>query len=87
MSDGKPGIGKKGKGNRTALSVPRLIGYGYLVVLLYLMIFFVSVVEIGRVSPNLSTPGWAPLIAIVLVLLLLLPAGKYVAPYVAFAPV
>ena len=81
-NDRKLTIGKDGKGNRTAFTVLRLIGYGYLVVLPFLMFFFLSVLKIGRVSPGLDTPQWALLIAIVVVLPLLLPAFKYVAPYI-----
>jgi hypothetical protein len=82
MTNRRTSVDKNGKGNSTALNVPRLIGYGYLVVGLFLTMFFLAVVEIGKVSPSLNTPRWALLIAMVLVLPLLVPAFKYVAPFV-----
>src|SRR5215471_8877495 len=82
MSEEKPFVGENDKSATRAVSLTRLIGYGYLVVLLFLVVFFLAVVEIGTISPGLNTPRWALLIAIVLVLPLLLPTFKYVAPYV-----
>ncbi|HEY6127278.1 MAG TPA: hypothetical protein VIW23_03765 [Candidatus Acidoferrum sp.] len=59
-----------------------LIGYGYLVVVLFLVVFFLSLPNVVRLSPELNNPRWSLLIALMLVLPLLLPAFKYVAPYV-----
>jgi hypothetical protein len=65
-----------------AATVLPLIGYGYLVVVFFLVAFFLSLPSVVRLSPELNNPRWSLLIALVLVLPLLLPAFKYVAPYV-----
>ena len=70
-----------GKGVRAA-TVLLLIGYGYLVAALFLVVFFLSLSSVVRRSPELNNPRWSLLIALVIVLPLLLPAFKYIAPYV-----
>lgn len=60
----------------------RLIGYGYLVVLFFLTVFFIFLAEAPRLSPGLANPRWPLLIAAILALPLLLPAFRYVAPYI-----
>jgi hypothetical protein len=80
MTDGKrPANTVEGVSAATMLP---LIGYGYLVVVLFLVAFFLSLANVVRLSPALNSPRWSLLIALVLVLPLLLPAFKYVAPYV-----
>jgi hypothetical protein len=66
----------------SAITMLPLIGYGYLIVFLFLVMFSLSLSNVVRLSPGLSNPRWSLLIALVLVLPLLLPAFKYVAPYV-----
>jgi hypothetical protein len=58
------------------------VGYAYLVVLLFLGVFFLSLARIERLSPQLRNPRWSLLIALAVILPLLLPTVKYVAPYV-----
>src|SRR5712691_2942167 len=83
MSDAKPNAGKaSGKNDGKLINMLRLIGYGYLVVLFFLTAFFTLLVETAKLHPGLSNPRWPLLIAGILVLPLLLPAFKYVAPYV-----
>jgi hypothetical protein len=65
-----------------AVTILPLIAYGYFVVLLFLVVFFVSLPNVVTLSPELNNPRWSLLIALVLVLPLLLPAFRYVAPYV-----
>jgi hypothetical protein len=77
--DGKPTHTAKRLRAATVLS---LVGYGYLVAVIFLVVFFLSVSNVVTLSPELSNPRWSLLIALVLVLPLLLPALKYVAPYV-----
>jgi hypothetical protein len=59
-----------------------LIGYSYLVVFLFLSVFFLFLSEAARLNPGLGNPRWPLLIAGILVLPLLLPAFRYVAPYI-----
>ena len=67
---------------KTSLAILYLIGYGYLVVAVFLTIFVLSLAKGTRLNATLGAPKWALLIAISIVLPLLLPAVKYVAPYV-----
>ncbi len=83
MSDAKSNTGKtSGKGDGKLINMLLLIGYGYLVVLLFLTAFFILLAEPARLNPGLGNPRWPLLIAGILVLPLLLPAFKYAAPYV-----
>src|SRR5712692_275368 len=83
MSDAKSNAGKTSdKSDRKPINMLRLIGYGYLVVLLFLTAFFILLAEPARLNPSLGNPRWPLLIAGILVLPLLLPAFRYVAPYV-----
>jgi hypothetical protein len=83
MSEAKSNASKTlGKSGRSLINMLRLIGYGYLVVFLFLTVFFLFLAEAARLNPGLGNPRWPLLIAGILVLPLLLPAFKYVAPYV-----
>ena len=67
---------------KTSLAILYLIGYGYLVVAVFLTIFVLSLAKATTLTATLGAPKWGLLIAISIVLPLLLPAVKYVAPYV-----
>src|ERR1700680_220504 len=83
MSDPKSKASKTSEGKgRIPLGTRRLIGYGYLVVFVFFMLFFLFLAEARKVSPGLDTPRWSLLVAGILVLPLFLPAFKYVAPYI-----
>jgi hypothetical protein len=83
MSDAKSNAGKiSGNNDRELFNMLRLIGYGYLVVLLFLTVFVILLAEAPRLNPSLGNPRWPLLIASILVLPLFLPALKYAAPYI-----
>jgi hypothetical protein len=86
MNDAKTADSKRaattGKRARANFTMLPLIGYGYVVAFLFLAVFVVSLAMATKLSASLSSPRWALLIAVVLVLPLLLPAFKYVAPYI-----
>jgi hypothetical protein len=84
MNDAKTADSKRAAatGRRANFTMLPLIGYGYLVAFLFLAIFLVSLARATKLSASLSSPRWPLLIAVILVLPLLLPAFKYVAPYI-----
>jgi hypothetical protein len=84
MNDAKTADSKRAAttGRRANFTMLPLIGYGYLVAFLFLAIFLVSLAKATKLSASLSSPRWPLLIAVILVLPLLLPAFKYVAPYI-----
>jgi hypothetical protein len=84
MNDAKTADSKRAPatGRRANFTMLPLIGYGYLVAFLFLAIFLVSLAKATKLSASLSSPRWPLLIAVILVLPLLLPAFKYVAPYI-----
>jgi len=83
MRNHKPDASTTSKGtDRLIFGMLRLIGYGYLVVFLFFVMFFLFLAEAGRLSPSLDNPRWPLLLAVILVLPLFLPAFKYVAPYI-----
>jgi hypothetical protein len=83
MSDPKSKASKTSEGkDRIPLGTRRLVGYGYVVVFLFFMMFFLFLAEARKVNPGLDTPRWSLLLAGILVLPLFLPALRYVAPYI-----
>src|SRR5712692_1196512 len=69
------------KGSKRGTNMLGLIGYSYLVALLFVAVFFL-LANAPKPNSSLSNPRWSLLIAVVLILPLLLPGVKYVAPYV-----